>query len=105
MVSHPGGGPIINIYRINDVLIVENLDIIMMDGFYGFGSRRNTIMTIFEDMTNEVNTNVQRRALFDFHRCMGHLYYDTIIKMARKSASGIKLTDTKRVNFLDCAHG
>ena len=50
-------------------------------------------------------TTVQHGSLLQFHRRLGHLCYDTIVKMARDPASGIKLTDTKRVTCLACAQG
>ena len=48
---------------------------------------------------------VQHGRLLQFHRRLGHLCYDTIVKMTRDPASGIKLTDTKRVTCLACAQG
>ena len=48
---------------------------------------------------------VQHGRLLQFHRRLGHLCYDTIVKMDRDPASGIKLTDTKRVTCLACAQG
>ena len=40
-----------------------------------------------------------------FHRRLGHLCLDTIIKMANDPGSGIRLTDTKRAKCLACAQG
>ncbi|GMF30942.1 unnamed protein product [Phytophthora lilii] len=40
-----------------------------------------------------------------FHRRLGHLNYDTIVKIAKDPASGIALTDHKRDNCLTCAQG
>ena len=105
MVSHPGNAPIMKVNRIKDWLVLNVFGGFSMDDFRGLGLPRDTILTIVEDMTNEVNTDVQHGTLFYLHWCMGHLSSDTIIKMARDPASGIKLTDTKRVNYLACAHG
>ena len=52
---------------------------------------------------DEAQMRLQHGTLLHFHRGFGHLCYDTIIKMARDPASGIKLTDTKRVKCLACA--
>ncbi|GMF57099.1 unnamed protein product [Phytophthora fragariaefolia] len=40
-----------------------------------------------------------------FHRRLGHLTYDTIVKNAKVPASGIALAGHKRENCLACAHG
>ncbi|KAG3098958.1 hypothetical protein PI124_g9109 [Phytophthora idaei] len=40
-----------------------------------------------------------------FHRRLGHLNHDTIIRMAKNPASGIALTDDVRANCLACAQG
>ena len=105
MVSHPGGTPIMDVDRINDVLIVEGFEGFSPDDFHGFGSPRDTIMTIVDDITINANTDAQHGTLLYFHQCFGHLSCDTTVKMTRNPASGIKLTDTKRVNCLACAQG
>ena len=40
-----------------------------------------------------------------FHRCLGHLCFNKIIKMAKDPASAIRLTDMTRQKCLDCAEG
>ena len=40
-----------------------------------------------------------------FHRRLGYLHFDTIIRMAKDPASGIKRTDVDRTNCLSCAQG
>ena len=62
-------------------------------------------MTIVNGDGDEHNTGARLGSLLQFHRRLGHLCYDTIIKMARDPASGIKSTDTKRINCLACAQG
>lgn len=38
-----------------------------------------------------------------FHAKLGHLAFDTIERVAKDPASDIKLTDTRRTNYLSCA--
>ena len=76
MVSHPGGTPIMDVDRINDVLIVEGFEGFSPDDFHGFGSPRDTIMMIGYDITINANTDAQHGTFFYFHRCFGHLSYE-----------------------------
>ena len=39
-------------------------------------------------------------SISNFHRRLGHIYYDKVIQIDRDHVSGIKLTDTKRINCL-----
>ena len=105
MVSQSGGLPIMDVDRINSVLVVEVFNGATTNGSHGFGSPREAIMTVVDDIKSSTRNDAQHGTLFYFHNCLGHLCYDTIIKMARDPASGIKLTDTKRVKCLACAQG
>ena len=105
MFSTPGGAPIMDVVRVNDVLVVEVLKDNFLDDFRTFGSPKEAIMSVVHDNGDRVQKNVQHGSLLQFHRRLGHLCYDTIIKIARDPASGIKLTDTKRVKFLACSKG
>lgn len=46
MVYNLGGAPILNVDRIDDVLIVSGYDDIWIDDFRGFASPKEVIMTI-----------------------------------------------------------
>nr|CCA18071.1 AlNc14C44G3630 [Albugo laibachii Nc14] len=83
----------------NNVFFVKVYD----DNFRGSGSMMGGIMTVLVKSEHESDSYVQCDTLFDFHRHLGHLCYDTIIKMARDPTSGINLTNTKRESCLACA--
>ena len=51
------------------------------------------------------DSDAQSGILMESHHRFGHLCYDTIVKMAHDSASGIILTDTKREKCLACTKG
>ena len=105
LVSHPGGSPIMKVDRINDVLIVKVYNDILTNNFRVCGSPLEAVMAIVNGYGDGNKMTVQHGRLLQFHRRLGHLCYDTIVKMARDPASGIKLTDTKRVTCLACAQG
>ena len=94
LVSHPGGSPIMDVDRINDVLIVNVYDDILTDTFHVCGSPLEAVIAILNGDGDGNKTNVRHMSLLQFHRRLGHLCYDTIVKMVRDPASGIKLTDT-----------
>ena len=91
--------------RINDVLIVKVYDDNLTNTFRDCGSTLEAVMAIVNDDVDGYKMTVQHGSLLHFLRRFGHLCYDTIVKMARDPASGIKLTNTKRVNCLACAQG
>ena len=62
-------------------------------------------MTVINSPEPEYDSDVQCGTLIHFHRCLGHLCFDTIIKMAKDPASGIRLTDMTRQKCLSCAKG
>lgn len=99
LVSCVGGAPVMDVDRINNVLIVE-----VFDKRHDVSSD-DAVMAALENAENEPGSDIQSGSLMHFHRRFGHLCCDTIIKMAQDSASGIKLTDTKRAKCLACARG
>ena len=105
MVSHPGGAPVMDIDRINDVFIAAVHDDISLGDSHGFELPQESVMMAPNVAGHGSNVVIQHGSLSHFHLLLGHLCYDTIIKMARDTASGIKLTDTKRTNCLACAQG
>ena len=56
MVSHPGGAPIMDVDRINDLFVVSVYDGISMNDFRGFGSPNEVVMTIGSGDEHEHNT-------------------------------------------------
>ena len=105
MFSTPGGTPIMDVVRVNDVLVVQVFKDNSLDVFRASGSPTEAIMVVVHENEDEAHMRLQHGTLLHFHRRLGHLCYDTIIKMACDPASGIKLTDTKRVKCLACAQG
>ena len=105
MVSHPGGAPVMDIDRINDIFIVVVHNSILLGDSHGFEVPQESVMMALNDAGYGSNVGIQHGSLSHFHRRLGHVCNDTIIKMARDPASDIKLTDTKRTNFLACAQG
>nr|CCA25871.1 PREDICTED: hypothetical protein [Albugo laibachii Nc14] len=85
----------------NQVLFVK----VYNDKVRGCGSTTDGIMTVLAKSEHESDLNVECGTLVESHRRLDHLCYDTIIKMARDPASGIKLTDTKRESCLACSQG
>nr|CCA24799.1 hypothetical protein PITG_16835 [Albugo laibachii Nc14] len=85
----------------NNVFFVEFYD----EKFLGCGSSTDGIMTVLAKSEHESDLNIRCGTLVESHRRLCHLFYDTIIKMARDPASGIKFSDTKRESCLACAQG
>ena len=54
---------------------------------------------------DQTQGSVHEDTLMNFHRRLGHLNYDAIIRLAKDPASGIKITDERRENCLTCAQG
>ena len=105
IVSHPGGAPVMDIDRINDVFIVAVYDDISLERIHGFELLQESVIMALTDAGHGSNVGIQRGSLSHFHRRLGHLCYDSIIKIVRDPASGIRLTDTKRTNCLASAQG
>ena len=53
----------------------------------------------------DVTSDVQEGTLLHFHQRFGHLAFDTIERMARDPASGIRLTSSKRMACVSCMEG
>uniref|UniRef100_A0AAV1TEW2 Integrase catalytic domain-containing protein n=1 Tax=Peronospora matthiolae TaxID=2874970 RepID=A0AAV1TEW2_9STRA len=58
-----------------------------------------------EEGAAESSFGVQSGTLMHFHQRLGHLPFDTVERMAKDPASGIKLTDRRRLTCLSCAEG
>ena len=58
-----------------------------------------------EESPDETDADLQMSSLLHFHQRLGHLSYDSIERMAKDPASGIKLTDTKRPTCISCDQG
>ncbi|CAI5703653.1 unnamed protein product [Peronospora effusa] len=101
LTSGFGGAPIMDVDCSNNVLVVAVT-----------GPCNKTSHLPPREMTAAINSpeynsdsDVQSGTLMQFHRRLGHLCYDTIIKVAKDPASGIGLTDTRRMSCLACAQG
>uniref|UniRef100_A0AAV1UJ54 Uncharacterized protein n=1 Tax=Peronospora matthiolae TaxID=2874970 RepID=A0AAV1UJ54_9STRA len=95
------GTPIMDVECCNNVLVVAVTN----------RSDRNSkppqeaLMTVANPPKNESDSDVLCGTLMDFHRRLGHLCFDTIVKMANDPASCIRLTDSTRQKCLACAQG
>ena len=58
-----------------------------------------------EETAGEAPVDAQSGTLLHFHQRMGHLAYDSIERMAKDPASGIVITDRRRLTCLSCAEG
>nr|CCA15940.1 conserved hypothetical protein [Albugo laibachii Nc14] len=101
LVSFTGGVTFVDVNCGNNVFFVE----VYEDKFREYGSTTGGIMTVLAKSEHESDLIFQCGTLVKFHLRLGHLCYDTIIKMAGDPASGIKLTDTERESCLACAQG
>ena len=54
---------------------------------------------------NTVDEAVTETTLLELHQRLGHLSYDTVVRMADSAGSGIRLTDRSRPTCLPCAQG
>ena len=89
--------------RINNMLVVQVYTSLSIVDFCIPDIPREMAMEIVDEYERGRKNDVHYGSLLHFHRRLVHLCYDTIVKMARDPASGLKLTDTKRVNCLACA--
>jgi len=95
-----GKGPaVLDVHRRNNVLVVHTTN--QESG----RSAGDVLMAALAEAQEGVGPDVQVGTLMQFHRRLGHLNYDTIVKIAKDPASGIALTDHKRDNCLTCAQG
>lgn len=99
LISGFGDAPVINVERNNNVFVVT----VMGPGDGVLKLPQAGMVSVPNSSEYESNLDVQCGTLMHIHRCLGHLCYDTIIKMAKDPASGIRLTDTNRLNCLACA--
>uniref|UniRef100_A0AAV1TCU0 GAG-pre-integrase domain-containing protein n=1 Tax=Peronospora matthiolae TaxID=2874970 RepID=A0AAV1TCU0_9STRA len=94
-----GGTPIMDVEYHNNVLVVA----VTKRSDLNSKLPRETTMTVINPPEHEFVSNVQCGTLMDFHRRLGHLCFDTIVKMAKDPNSGVPLTDLKRQKCLACA--
>ena len=67
-------------------------------------SPKDVILAVITDeATLPMRQDVQSGTLMHFHKRLGHIALDTIERMARDLASGIELTDRKRLTCITCA--
>jgi len=93
------GTAVLDVHRRNNVLVVHTTT-------QEIGrSAGDVLMAALAEARECVGSDVQVGTLMQFHRRLGHLNYDTIVKIAKDPASGIALTDHKRDNRLICAQG
>ncbi|CAI5725077.1 unnamed protein product [Peronospora effusa] len=70
------------------------------------GTPDDVLMAIlFDEAMADSTSDTQSGTLTQFHQRLGHLSYDTVERMAKDPASGIKLTDRRRLKFLSCTEG
>lgn len=94
------GGIAVDVAIDSNVLYVERT---ATRGKHGAG---DAIMTALEaGATTDVTSDVQEGTLLHFHQRFGHLAFDTIERMARDPASGIRLTSNKRMVRVSCMEG
>ncbi|CAI5736696.1 unnamed protein product [Peronospora farinosa] len=60
---------------------------------------------LFDEAMADSTSDTQSGTLTQFHQRLGHLSYDTVERMAKDPASGIKHTDRRRLKCLSCAEG
>ncbi|CAI5706596.1 unnamed protein product [Peronospora effusa] len=99
LTSGSKGAPIMDVDRINNVLVVK----VLGHRAKVMGMSKEIMVAAINSPEYEFDSYVQRGTLMHFHHRLGHISFDTIIKMAKNPASCIKLTDTRRMNFLACA--
>ena len=67
MFSTPGGTPIMDVVRVNDVLVVEVLKDIFLDDFRVFESPKEAIMGVVYDNEDKAQMSLQHGTLLYFH--------------------------------------
>ena len=58
MISHPVGASIMDVDRVNDVLVVEVFNNNSKDDYHGFGSVRDANLTIVESIGSKSDENL-----------------------------------------------
>jgi len=98
-VTSDKGTAVLDVHRRNNVLVVHTTN--QESG----RSTGDVLMAALAEAQEGVGPDVQVGTLMQFHRRLGHLNCDTIVKIAMDPASGIALTDHKLDNCLTCAQG
>ena len=80
-----GGTPIMDVECCNQVLVVA----VANHSSSNSKPPREIMMTVINSPECESDSDVHCVTLMSFHRRLGHLCFDTIVKMANDPASGI----------------
>ena len=78
----------------NNVLVVK----VMIPKIKVSSTSREAIMAVLNSSEYESDSDALSGILMQFHRRLGHLCFNTIIKMAKNPSSAIRLTHTTRLN-------
>ena len=95
------GVPVMDVDCNNNVLVVK----VIGHNSMVTDTPREAMMAVLNSPEYESYSDAQSGTLMHFHRRMGHLCFDTIIKMATDPALAIKITETTRINCLACSQG
>lgn len=89
-----------------DVQLHNNVLMVQVNSDPTIGAPKDLLMAILsEEVAEDHGIDAQEGTLMHFHSRLGHLAFDTIERMVKDPASGIKLTDKRRTNCLTCAEG
>ena len=83
-----GGTPVMDVECCKNVLVVA----VLGRSKGTIDTPREAMMTVFNSPDYESDSDAQSGTLMQFHRQLGHLCLDTIIKMAKHPALAIRLT-------------
>uniref|UniRef100_A0AAV1VI71 GAG-pre-integrase domain-containing protein n=1 Tax=Peronospora matthiolae TaxID=2874970 RepID=A0AAV1VI71_9STRA len=90
---------IFEVFRRNNVLTIDVMGESTTD------ARVRVVNLAVQEGFDEIDEAVTDTTLLELHQRLGHLSYDTIVRMADSAGSGIRLTDRTRPNCLTCAQG
>ena len=88
LTSRVGGEPVMDVDCNNNVSVVNA----MGDDNKTSSTSREAMMAVINSPEYESDSDVQSGNLMEFHRGLGYLCFDTIIKMAKEPALAFKLT-------------
>jgi hypothetical protein len=104
LVRRSDGLKLFNVHKnSNQVLVVHVADEDKVNG--AVADAESCVLAALTEAAAESVPEAQDGSLHHFHLRLGHLAYDTIEKIARDPASGIRLTDMERVVCVACAKG
>ena len=88
LTSVVGGVPVMDVDCHNKVLVVK----VMGGDTKTSSTSQEAMMAVINSPEYESDSDVQSGNLMEFHRGLGYLCFDTIIKMAKEPALAFKLT-------------